>query len=67
MNFRLARTAGVCPLLLIATSAAWGQSFQGGVRGSITDTAGAAIPDAKVALVDQATGASRATLTNAIR
>jgi len=66
MKFRLARTAGVCPLLFIATSAAWGQSFQGGLRGSITDTAGASIPDAKVALVDQATGTSRATLTNAI-
>ena len=39
------------------------QTFQGGVRGSISDATGAAIATAKVTLSDEATGVSRATLS----
>src|ERR1700730_16413624 len=48
---------------LMAASALWGQTFQGAVRGSVSDPTGAAIGTAKVTLADQATGISRATLT----
>ncbi|GIU76649.1 MAG: hypothetical protein KatS3mg004_3736 [Bryobacteraceae bacterium] len=39
------------------------QSFFGGLRGAVTDPGGAAVPLAKVSLVDEATGAERSTLT----
>jgi hypothetical protein len=48
---------------LIAASGLWGQTFQGAVRGTVSDPTGAAIGVAKVTLADQATGISRATLT----
>ncbi|HYZ85791.1 MAG TPA: carboxypeptidase-like regulatory domain-containing protein, partial [Bryobacteraceae bacterium] len=41
-----------------------GQSFQGGVRGSVSDAGGAMMPEAKVTLIDEATNTSRSTLTN---
>lgn len=66
MNSRYRRAAGLCSLVLMTAAIAAGQSFQGGMRGSVTDAAGAAIPDAKVALIDQGAGISRSTLTNAI-
>jgi hypothetical protein len=37
------------------------QSFQGSLRGRLTDESGAAVPDAKVSLTDEATGVSRST------
>jgi hypothetical protein len=40
------------------------QSFQGGVRGIVTDPAGAAVPTVKVTLIDEATSEQRATVTN---
>jgi hypothetical protein len=40
------------------------QNFQGGVRGIVTDPAGAAVPTVKVTLIDEATSEQRATLTN---
>ena len=48
---------------LAAASGLWGQTFQGAVRGTVSDPTGAAIGTAKVTLADQATGISRATLT----
>jgi len=48
---------------LLAASLA-GQSFQGGIRGLVTDAGGGAVAGAKVSLVDQATNAVRASLTN---
>lgn len=60
----LKSTRIVCLLAALTAPAVWGQSFQGGVRGSIQDSGGGVVPDAKVALVDEATGVSRATLTN---
>lgn len=55
----------VCALALLAGSL-WAQSFQGGLRGSITDAAGAVVPDAKVTLADEGTSSSRTTLTNTV-
>ncbi len=40
------------------------QTFQGGVRGIVTDQGGAAIPNVKVTLIDQATAERRSTLSN---
>jgi trimeric autotransporter adhesin len=40
------------------------QTFQGGVRGIVTDQGGAAIPNVKVTLIDQATAEQRSTLSN---
>ena len=48
---------------LFACSWVGAQTFQGGVRGSVSDPTGAAIGTAKVTLTDDATGVSRATLT----
>lgn len=42
------------------------QSFYGGLRGSVTDAAAAAVANARVTLIDQATGLSRNTLSNAV-
>src|SRR5580658_116795 len=41
------------------------QTFQGGVRGIVTDQGGAAVPNVKVTLIDEATAETRATLSNA--
>jgi hypothetical protein len=40
------------------------QTFQGGIRGTVSDPTGAAIGTAKVTLTNEATGVSRATLSN---
>ena len=42
----------------------FGQSFQGGIRGLVTDAGGGAVAGAKVSLIDQGTNAVRASLTN---
>lgn len=49
--------------LLLAASM-FSQSFQGGIRGLVTDAGGGAVAGAKVALVDEGTNSTRATLTN---
>jgi hypothetical protein len=51
-------------VLVLATGAIWGQSFQGGVRGRIQDQSGAAVNSAKVTLTDTGTNESRSTLSN---
>lgn len=43
----------------------WGQSYLGGIRGTVTDVSGAAIPDVKVTLINQGTGVARSTISNA--
>src|SRR4051794_13575591 len=48
---------------LVACSWVGAQTFQGGVRGTVSDPTGAAIGTAKVTLMDQGTGVARATLT----
>src|SRR5215472_2897000 len=49
--------------LFLATGSARAQTFQGGIRGTLTDATGAVIRDAKVTLIDQGTGISRSTLS----
>lgn len=49
--------------VLCLAGAVWAQSFFGGLRGTVVDPGGAAVPTAKVTLIDEATGAERATLT----
>jgi hypothetical protein len=42
------------------------QTFQGGVRGIVSDPGGAAVPNAKVTLIDEATNEQRTTLSNSV-
>ena len=42
----------------------WAQSFLGGIRGTITDAAGGAVNDAKISMIDEATGVTRSTLSS---
>ena len=49
---------------LLGCSWVGAQTFQGGIRGAVSDPTGAAIGTAKVTLTDEATGVTRATLTN---
>ena len=51
-------------LMLAAASALLAQSYQGGVRGSVSDAQGAAVAGVKVTLSNDATGEARASLTN---
>ncbi len=53
----------VCSFFVLSAMA-WGQSFQGSLRGRIVDPNGAVIPDAKIVLLDEGTAGSRATLTS---
>lgn len=53
----------VCSAVLLSAMA-WGQSFQGSLRGRVVDPNGAIIPDAKITMVDEATAISRSTLTS---
>ncbi len=61
----LAKATQLCLILGIATGLLSAQSYQGGVRGSVSDAQGAAVAGAKVTITDQATNASRETVTNA--
>src|SRR5689334_6682408 len=47
----------------LAIDLAWTQTFQGGIRGTLTDPTGAVIGDAKITLTEQGTGISRSTLS----
>src|SRR5262245_17288340 len=55
--------SGVVFFLLSGTLAA-GQGFQGGVRGAVTDPAGAFIPGTVVTITNEGTSATRSTVTN---
>lgn len=48
-----------------ASASLFGQSYQGAIRGIVTDPQGASISTAKITLLNDATGLSRNTLTNA--
>jgi len=52
-----------CAALFAAAS--WGQSYLGGVRGTVLDGSGKAIGEVKVTLVDEAGGGQRATISAA--
>ena len=53
-------------LAITVVSALPAQNFVGGVRGSIQDPGGAVIADAKISLINTATGVGRSTLSNAL-
>src|SRR5437867_1964532 len=54
-----------CALVLLAsTTQIQGQSYQGGLRGAVTDPAGAVVPGAEVTLVNEQTNVGRTTLSN---
>lgn len=48
---------------LFASVSIWSQSYQGGIRGAVTDQAGAMVVGVKVTLTDESAGATRSTLT----
>lgn len=50
-------------VLCVAASEAWGQGFQGGIRGAVKDPGGV-IPGAEVTLTNENTGVARTTTTN---
>jgi hypothetical protein len=49
----------VCALVLILSSSIWAQVATGTITGTVNDRSGAALPGAKVAILNEATGASR--------
>ena len=53
----------VCAFIVF-TGLVWGQSFQGSLRGRVTDPNDAVVPLAKVTLVEEATSVSSSTVTN---
>ena len=61
---RIACTLVVFSALGVA-QLAWGQAFQGSLRGRVTDPKDAVVPLAKVSLVDEGTDVSSSTVTNA--
>ena len=62
-SFQRLSTLSLLSTSLAGTLAA--HSFQGGVRGFVTDPNGAMVASAKVTLLDQSTAATRATLSSA--
>src|SRR6266699_2084960 len=64
MKLRLSVLAALLSAIQIAPLQS--QSYQGGIRGRVTDTTAGAIDVAKVTLTAESTGVSRATLTNAV-
>ncbi len=59
------RSFAFCALALLAsTTQLQGQSYQGGLRGAVTDPAGAVVPGAEVTLVNEQTNVARTTLSN---
>src|SRR5688572_11255501 len=51
-------------LVLLLTTVAWSQGFQGTIRGSVQDPSGALIPGASVTITNVATGGTRTQLTS---
>lgn len=51
--------------LFVLSTALFAQNYQGNLRGIVTDQQGAAVPNVKVTLTDQATNAARSTITSA--
>lgn len=51
-------------VFLASVPAVQAQSFQGGIRGAVKDTAGAMIPGVEVSLINEGTNVARNTVTN---
>src|SRR5262245_28160442 len=49
---------------VLLSALAYGQSFQGSLRGRVADPNGAVVSLAKITIIDEATTTSRATVTN---
>lgn len=56
----------VCALfaLLLCAALAWTQAVSGSMVGTVTDTSGASVPNAKITITEVNTGTTRATTTN---
>ncbi|HZO53969.1 MAG TPA: carboxypeptidase-like regulatory domain-containing protein, partial [Bryobacteraceae bacterium] len=54
----------IAALATLASQLIWSQSYQGSLRGRVTDETGAAVPQAKVTATDIAAGTTRSTLSN---
>ena len=55
---------GLLTILFVLASAAFGQTFRGGIAGSVADASGAAIPDATVKIEHTGTGLTREMTTS---
>src|SRR5436309_15772663 len=66
MNRSFAKSALIVILVaaLVAGLPVFGQSFQGGLRGTMRDQGGAIIPGVEVLLINEATNLSRTTISN---
>lgn len=53
-------------LVLLFAAAAWGQTFRGGIAGTVLDATGGAVPDAAVKIVHKGTGLTRAQSTSGV-
>ncbi len=62
-RMRLSLALGLITFLMCQT-VSWAQSVSGSLRGSVVDQAGASIVNAKVTLLEEATGVSRSTLSS---
>src|SRR6266511_2015005 len=62
MRFRAALLVGAF-LAVVTSGTAFGQGFQGGLRGSVKDSGGV-VPGVDVTLTNEATNISRSTVTN---
>jgi hypothetical protein len=49
---------------LVISSLAFGQTFQGSLRGRVADPNGAGTPNAKLTLIDEGTSVARTTISN---
>jgi len=49
---------------LLCSASVFGQTFRGGIQGTVTDSSGAAIPDAKVTVTSPGTGLTRSLQTS---
>jgi trimeric autotransporter adhesin len=58
------RVAPLVALLALSSMGVWAQSTQGGVRGTVSDASGAAVPNVKVLLTNQGTNEIRNAITN---
>ena len=66
MKYAISRAAMVaCAICLLCAPMLFGQGTDlGTIRGTVTDSSGALVPNAKVVIVDLSTGSTRETVTN---